>query len=97
MKKIVRVSENDLTRIVKTVLNEQEEWWRLPKHILKTYVRQIEDGTDMDDFMDEFDYYDNIIDWAVEKYIEAEEPDKEDDWSYRAKLADNLKDYWMPI
>ena len=50
-----------------------------------------------DDFMDEFDYYDNIIDWAVEKYIEAEEPDKEDDWSYRAKLADNLKDYWAPI
>ena len=97
MKKIVRVSENDLTRIVKTVLNEQEEWWRKPKHILKTYVSQIEKGADMDDFMDEFDYYDNIIDWAVEKYIEAEEPDKEDDWSYRAKLADNLKDYWMPI
>ena len=36
MKKIVRITENDLTRIVKTVLNEQEEWWRLPKHILKT-------------------------------------------------------------
>ncbi len=69
----------------------------LYKHILKTYVGQIEAGTDMDDFMDEFDYYDNIIDWAVEKYIEAEEPDKEDDWSYRAKLADNLKDYWEPI
>lgn len=69
----------------------------LYQHIKDTYVDQIEDEANIDDFVDEFDYYDNIIGWAVEKYIEAEEPEREDDWGYRDELADNLKDYWMPI
>lgn len=68
----------------------------LSKHILNTYVPQIQDEFG-NDFSDEFEYYDNVINGAVDKYIEAEEPDKEDDWNYKDELADNLKDYWMPI
>ena len=69
----------------------------LYQHIKDTYVDQIEDEANIDDFVDDFEYYDNIIGWSVEKYIEAEEPEREDDWSYRDELADKLKDYWMPI
>ena len=99
MKKIVRLTENDLTKIVSKVIKEQrgDIPKELSKHILNTYVGQIEDEANIDDFSDDFEYYDNIIGWAVEKYIEAEEPEREDDWGYRDELADNLKDYWMPI
>jgi hypothetical protein len=69
----------------------------LSKHILDTYVSAIEDEIDMNDFGDDFEYYDNVIGWAVEKYIEAEEPEREDDWDYRDQLDDDLKNYWMPI
>ena len=69
----------------------------LYQHIKDTYVDQIEDEANIDGFSDDFEYYDNIIGWSVEKYIEAEEPEREDDWSYRDELADKLKDYWMQI
>ena len=115
MKKIVRLTESDLTRIVKKVIKEQRgdipkdvklakrrrgiklSGNELYQHIKDPYVDQIEDEANIDDFSDDYEYYDNIIGWAVEKYIEAEEPEREDDWAYRDELADNLKDYWMPI
>ena len=69
----------------------------LYKHILKNYIGPVMDEHDMDEFGDEFEYYDNVIGWGIEQYLESEEPEREEDWSYRAKLADNLKDYWAPI
>lgn len=66
-------------------------------HILNVYVSNEEESDDMDNYSDEFEYYDNIIYHAVEEYISQEEPDKEDDDDYKDEITDGLKDYWRPI
>jgi len=69
----------------------------LLQHILTKYVSKIEDELDIDDFSDEFEYYDNVIYQAVEEYIKSEELDKEYDDEYKDDLTDGLKNYWQPI
>jgi hypothetical protein len=55
------------------------------------------DDYSMDEASDEFTYYDNVIDWGIEKYIHSEEPDRENDWNYRDYLGNMVKDCWVPI
>ena len=66
-------------------------------HILKVYVSNEEESDDMENYSDEFEYYDNIIYHAVEEYISQEEPDREDDDDYKDEITDGLKNYWQPI
>jgi len=66
-------------------------------HILKVYVANEEESDDIDNYSDEFEYYDNIIYHAVEEYISQEEPDREDDDEYKDEITDGLKNYWQPI
>ena len=79
-----------VARMVKT----GEELYR---HILNKYIGPIMDEKNMDDFGDPFAYYDNVIGWGIEKYLETEEPEREDDWDYRDELEEEIKDWWMPI
>ncbi|MFA5586345.1 MAG: hypothetical protein WDA02_07345 [Saccharofermentanales bacterium] len=69
----------------------------LMDHILTNYVPIQEEENDIDDFSDEFEYYDNIISWAVNDYIEKERPSEIDNDDLIDELMDELKDYWSPI
>jgi len=69
----------------------------LYKHILDNYIRPVMAQHDMDEFGDDFGYYDNVIGWGIEQYLKSEKPDKEEDWDYRDELENEIKDYWSPI
>ena len=69
----------------------------LYKHILDNYIRPVMDEHDMDEFGGDFEYYDNVIGWGIEQYLESEEPEREDDWDYRDELENEIKDWWQPI
>ena len=79
-----------VARMVKT----GEELYR---HILDNYIGPVMEEHVMDEFGDEFEYYDNVIGWGIEQYIDSEEPEREDDWDYRDDLENEIKDWWQPI
>jgi hypothetical protein len=104
MKKIVRISESEINNIVSKVIKEQRDdipedvklsGNDLYKHILKNYIGPVMDEHDMGD--DEYNYYDNVIGWGIEKYLKSEEPERKDDWDYRDELENEIKDWWQPI
>lgn len=78
-------------------VNQPHDKTKLYKNILNNYIFPIMDEYSMDDFGDEFEYYDNVIGWGIEKYLESEEPEREDDYNYRDELENGIKDWWMPI
>ena len=69
----------------------------LYKHILDNYIEPVMDEHGRDEFGDEYNYYDNVIGWGIEQYLETEEPEREDDWDYRDELENEIKDWWAPI
>lgn len=69
----------------------------LYEYILDNYIEPVMDEHDMDQFGDEFEYYDNVIGWGVEQYLESEEQEREDDWDYRDELENEIRDWWSPI
>tara|TARA_B100000963_G_scaffold56536_1_gene44585 strand:+ start:5884 stop:6174 length:291 start_codon:yes stop_codon:yes gene_type:complete len=95
--KVIKLNESDIQRMVKRVLTEQRTGEELYRHILDKYIGPIMDKHNMDEFGDAFSYYDNVIGWGIEKYLETEEPEREDDWDYRDELEEEIKDWWMPI
>jgi hypothetical protein len=103
--KTITLTESDLKRIVKRIISEQGMGKNssklsgddLYKHILDKYIRPVMDEHGRDEFGDEFEYYDNVIGWGIEQYLESEEPEREDDWNYRGELENEIKDWWQPI
>jgi len=69
----------------------------LYKYILDKYIGPVMDEHGRDEFGDDFEYYDNVIGWGIEQYLESEEPEREDDWDYRDELENEIKDWWQPI
>ena len=69
----------------------------LYQHILDNYISPIMDEHSMDEFRDDFHYYDNVIGWGIEKYLESEEPEREEDWDYRDELENEIKNWWQPV
>ena len=69
----------------------------LYQHILDNYITPVMDETHIDNFTDDFHYYDNVICWGIENYLESEEPEREDDYDYRNELEENIKDWWQPV
>ncbi len=69
----------------------------LYQHILDNYITPVMDETHIDNFTDDFHYYDNVIGWGIENYLESEEPEREDDYDYRNELEENIKDWWQPV
>ena len=69
----------------------------LYKYILDKYIGPVMDEHGRDEFGDDFEYYDNVIGWGIEQYLESEEPEREEDWDYRDELENEIKDWWQPI
>jgi hypothetical protein len=78
MKKVIRITESDLVRIVKRLINEQpSDDNDIPKDIRRRLpiITQVFTETfyspdnDPNDFSDEFEYADNIISYAITKLI----------------------------
>ena len=69
----------------------------LYRHILDKYINPVMEEENMDDFGDPFEYYDNVIGWGIENYLESEEPEREDDYDYRSYLEEKIKDWWQPV
>ena len=71
MKKIIRLTESDLARIVKRVIQESNE---VPLFIRRreNKISEILDGVVSDpendpmNFSDEFEYADNILNWTIQ-------------------------------
>ena len=99
MKKIVRLSENDLTNIVRRVVAEQEREdvslfirRRLEKisEILGTVVD--EPNSDPMNFSDEFEYADNILSWTIQTMRGVFGNDVIDEME--DEIMDNLKEIY---
>jgi len=71
----------------------------LYQYIYDNYIEPEMAQRNMNDFIDEFAYYDNIIDWGIQEYLASEEPDLESE-EYDEKfeeLENEIKDWWRPI
>lgn len=71
----------------------------LYQYIYDNYIVPEMDERNINDFIDEFTYYDNIIDWGIQEYLASEEPELESE-EYDEKfeeLGNGIKDYWMPF
>lgn len=99
MKKIVRLSENDLTNIVRRVVAEQEREdvslfirRRLEKisEILGAVVD--EPNSDPMNFSDEFEYADNILSWTIQTMRGVFGNDVIDEME--DEIMDNLKEIY---
>lgn len=99
MKKIVRLSENDLTNIVRRVVAEQEREdvslfirRRLEKisEILGTVVD--DPNSDPMNFSDEFEYADNILSWTIQTMRGVFGNDVIDEME--DEIMDNLKEIY---
>ena len=67
MKKVIRLTESDLIRIVKRVINEEEysrsfrrRFFQLDDDMIDL-ISQAKDEVDEDDFNDYYDYLDNVV------------------------------------
>ena len=69
----------------------------LYKHIVDNYIAGIMVNHPMDDIRDQIAYYENLIGWGIEQYLEGEEPNRQDDWGYREELREKIKYWWQPI
>jgi hypothetical protein len=78
MKKVVRLTESDLTRIVKRVIKEQEDDnYEIPSRLrrrilnMEEKLEEVMDDPDNDpsDFSDEFEYTDNIIEYMIQELL----------------------------
>lgn len=100
---IDNIKQEGITKDSSMLSRRRRGQWRklsgddLYKHILDKYIGPVMDEHDMDGFVDEFEYYDNVIGWGIENYLESEEPEREDDWDYRGELENEIKDWWQPI
>ena len=71
----------------------------LYQYIYDNYIVPEMDERNMNDFIDEYAYYNNIIDWGIQEYLASEEPDLESE-EYDEKfyeLGNAIKDYWTPF
>ena len=67
MKKVIKLTESDLIRIVKRVINEEEysrsfvrRFFQLDDDMIDL-ISQAKDEVDEDDFNDYYDYLDNVV------------------------------------
>ena len=73
MKKVIRLTETDLIRIVKRVINEEEHSRSFRRRISQIeediidLISQGKDEVDEDDYNDVYDYLDNVVYWVVQE------------------------------
>ena len=84
MKKIIRLTESDLTRIVNRVINEDysSNFKRRFKSINDEILELIDsakDEVDEDDFDDYYDYLEGLVYWVVQE-LQSRYGDDDDFW-----------------
>ncbi len=100
---IDNIKQEGITKDSSMLSRRRRGQWRklsgddLYKHILDKYIGPVMDEHDMDGYGFVNEYYDNVIGWGIENYLESEEPEREDDWDYRGELENEIKDWWQPI
>jgi hypothetical protein len=73
MKKVIRLTETDLIRIVKRVINEEEYSRSFKRRISQIdediidLISQGKDEVDEDDYDDVYEYLDNVVYWVVQE------------------------------
>jgi hypothetical protein len=74
MKKVIRLTEGDLIRIVRRVVQEEEERpiqmkrrFRMISNDIHELIDKAKEELDEDDFEDEFDYLDNVVYYVVQE------------------------------
>lgn len=82
MKKIIKLTEADLTRIVKRVISEQDDSkFRRRDNEIQRILNKVTDDPENDPnyFSDEFEYADNMISFAVSKLLRKPENENVDE------------------
>ena len=84
MKKIVKITESDLTRIVKRVIKEEystkfKRRFRSINDDIIDLISQAKDEVDEDDYDDYYEYLDNVVYWVVQE-LQSRYGDDDDFW-----------------
>lgn len=109
MKKVIRLTESDLERLVKRVVsvqthllkeNDSELWFkrRVNPEYLRFFIDKAiaDEPNPCDEYDDEFDYAENRIDWFVTDFLsEHEESYNSDEYDdYYSELIDLCKEWF---
>ena len=98
MKKIIRLTESDLARIVKRVISEKSEedelnlFLRRRSELINELIEKNIDEVEEDGtlFIDQFEFADNIINWVVQDMKLPEDIDEDEVIEY---IKDNQGEY----
>jgi hypothetical protein len=97
MKKIIKLTESDLTRIVKRVINEGyslnfKRRFKLINDVILELIDSAKDEVDEDDFNGYYDYLENVVYWVVQE-LQSMYGDKDDFWyDYEDEIIEYIKD-----
>lgn len=83
MKKITRLTESDVNRLVKKVINEEDidikRWFIRRSDEFISVLEQLINEEDPCTFDDEFEFASNIINWTMEASLDYDEYEKFED------------------
>jgi hypothetical protein len=97
MKKIIKLTESDLTRIIKRVINEGyslnfKRRFKLINDVILELIDSAKDEVDEDDFNGYYDYLENVVYWVVQE-LQSMYGDKDDFWyDYEDEIIEYIKD-----
>jgi hypothetical protein len=99
MGKVIRLNESDLVRLVKRVINEEEEYspsfrrrFKLINDVILGLIDKAKEETDEDDFDDYYDYLENLVYWVVQE-LQSMYGDEDDFWyDNESEITDFIKD-----
>ena len=97
MKKIIKLTESDLTRIIERVINEGyslnfKRRFKLINDVILELIDSAKDEVDEDDFNDYYDYLENVVYWVVQE-LQSMYGDKDDFWyDYEDEIIEYIKD-----
>jgi hypothetical protein len=97
LKKIIKLTESDLTRIVKRVINEGyslnfKRRFKLINDVILELIDSAKDEVDEDDFNGYYDYLENVVYWVVQE-LQSMYGDKDDFWyDYEDEIIEYIKD-----
>ena len=101
MGKVIRLTESDLVRLVKRVINENEEEeyspsfrrrFKLINDVILGLIDKAKEETDEDDFDDYYDYLENLVYWVVQE-LQSMYGDEDDFWyDNESEITDFIKD-----
>jgi len=92
MKKITNITESDINRLVKMVIKEEENtnvktWFKRRKEVFILQLEGLINEEDPCTFGDEYEYAENIINWAMESSLDYDEYE-----NFEYDLKDFLKE-----